>query len=312
MKVVAIVAIILIGVVMYAFFDLYLRENFPNGLWLVSKEQSAQSSNWLSNLLSGSETDSNSGNSTASTDYSNNSNSGPSNNYIPGTSTPKKEEPAKPVISPYYGLAEIQSVKAENSYHVSLITLSVRPRQGENINITGWTVKTRRGGAIIPQAMEYYQSSYIPHNIIIREYNTIYLIGAKSPLGSDRSFRLNTCFGYLSKSRNFYPSVYTSCPKLELEELYHLKPYCQDFLLRSYGCKMPDYSEDFKVSTDSQCVEYILDYFTYSGCYKNHYQEDNFLYDYWYVYLNRNIVEPLHDVIYLYDQNGLLIDEYIY
>lgn len=296
---------------MYSFFDQYLKENLPSDFWLVSKEQSAQSSNWLSNLLTGpgssnTETSPESGSSTNYNNYSNNS--GGSNSS--GSSSSKQE--VKPTVSPYYGLAEIRGVREKNSSHVSLITLSIRPRQGENIDITGWTIETRKGKAVIPQAMEYYQSFYIPHNIIIKENNTIYLIGAKSPLGSDKSFRLNSCFGYLSRSRNFYPSVRTNCPSLDLEELYHLKPYCQDFLLHSYGCEMPDYSSDFKISTDSQCVDFILEYFTYSGCFKKHSQKDNFLSDYWYVYLNNDIVEPLHDIIYLYDQNGLLIDEYIY
>lgn len=221
-------------------------------------------------------------------------------------------EPKTPTVSPYIDKVKINRVQTANQYRPSLVTLSVKPYKGEPINITGWTIKTRKGTFIIPKGIEKYQKNMPLDNIIIKEQLSVYLIGDASPLGSNQNFRTNKCFGYLNQSLDFYPSVYGSCPKPKLEDVSHLNPYCQDFILHSYGCKMPNYSKDFKISTDSQCVSYILDYFTYNGCFKKYSQDPDFLKNYWYIYLDRNFVQDYHDTVYLYDQYGLLVDQYTY
>ena len=75
---------------------------------------------------------------------------------------------------------------------------------------------------------------------------------------------------------------------------------------------MPKYSDDFKISTDSKCVSYILNYYTYNGCLKRSSKDEDFLSKYWYIFINKNIVEELHDTIYLHDNNDLLVDKYTY
>jgi hypothetical protein len=221
-------------------------------------------------------------------------------------------EPKTPTVSPYIDKVKINRVKTANQYSPSLVTLSVGPYKGEPINITGWTIKTRKGTFTIAKGIEKYQKNMPLTNIIIKEQLYVYLIGDVSPLGSNQNFRTNKCFGYLNQSLDFYPSIYSSCPKPKLEDISHLNPYCQNFILHQYGCKMPNYSKDFKISTDSQCVSYVLDYFTYSGCFKRYSQDPDFLKNYWYVYLDRNFVQDYHDTVYLYDQYGLLVDQYTY
>lgn len=249
-----------------------------------------------------------------------------SSNNSSRTQTDKKEEPKPdqkpqpkpqpevktPTVSPYIDKVKINRVQTANQYRPSLVTLSIRPYKGEPINITGWIIKTRKGTFATPKGIEKYQKNMPLDNIIIKEQLSVYLIGDVGPLGSNQNFRTNKCFGYLNQTLDFYPSIYNSCPKPELENLSNLNPYCQDFILHQYSCKMPNYSKDFKISTDSQCVSYILDYFTYNGCFKRHFQDDDFLKDYWYVYLDRNFVQEYHDTVYLYDQYGLLVDQYAY
>jgi len=237
-----------------------------------------------------------------------------SSNYTqPTNQEPKpKPKPKTPTVSPYIDKVKINRVKTANQYSPSLVALSIRPYKGEPINITGWTIKTRKGTFTIPKGIEKYQKNMPLDNIIIKDQLSVYLIGNVSPLGSNQNFRTNKCFGYLNQSLDFYPSIYGSCPKPELEDLSHLNPYCQDFILHQSGCKMPNYSKDFKISTDSQCVSYILDYFTYNGCFKRYSQDPDFLKNYWYIYLDRNFVQDYHDTVYLYDQYGLLVDQYVY
>ena len=218
-----------------------------------------------------------------------------------------------PKSTPHYiGKVKIDSVREATEQHPSLIRLSVRPLKGEPINLTGWTIKTRKGTFNIPKGMEKYQKSGTSRSIVISESMSVYLIGDIEPFGTRKNFRFNKCFGYLSKSEDLYPSSYNYCEAPELEDLEGFTPYCKEYLINQRGCEMPNYSEDFKISTDSKCVSYILNYFTYNGCFNRYSKEDDFLSDYWYIYVNKNIVEELHDTIYLYDQNNNLIDKYSY
>jgi len=161
--------------------------------------------------------------------------------------------------------------------------------------------------------VEKYQSLKNEKDILVRGYTTIYLIGEKSPLTTD-AFRINTCFGYLKGYKELYPSTYVSCPKPKKEDLYDLNPFCQEFVLDLRRCEIPEYSDNLKIATNYSCTKYLNENFNYSGCYKNYNKEEDFLKNYWYVYAGSgaNLIEPLHDIISLHDQNGYLVDDYKY
>lgn len=215
-------------------------------------------------------------------------------------------------ISPYYGKVKISSIQTETEYHPSLIRLRVNIYPGDKINITGWRIKTRKGEITIPKGTEKYQYYAVPHDIIIKESLYIYLIGDSNPLGRDKNFRVNKCFGYLKNRYTFYPSLYTYCEKPKLEDISHLNPYCQEFILRIPRCKVPDYSDNTKIMFDMECRNYMDAKFNYRSCLKDLSRDEDFLTNYWYIYRNTNMIEPLHDTIYLYDPNGLLVDKYMY
>ena len=219
-------------------------------------------------------------------------------------SDPKREtetpEPVDSTVSPYIDKVNISRLQKANERNPSVITLRVKPYKGEPINLANFKIKTRKGTFTISQS------------IIIKEALTVYLVGDTNPLQTGDSFRADKCFGYLSKSKNLYPSFSVRCSAPKLEDLPGLTPYCQDFIIKSSSCKMPDYSSDFKISTDPKCVSYILNYYTYSGCLKRSSKDEDFLSKYWYIYINKNIVEELHDTIFLYDGNDLLVDKYVY
>lgn len=223
--------------------------------------------------------------------------------------------------SPYFDKIKILSVSSQTSSRPSVIRLSTRLNEEEEINITGWQIRGNKGVAIITQGIETYlpYSSNPGEDIFIRDATTIYLQGTSSPLGVNKSFRPNKCFGYLRDIYNFVPSVSISkkCPSIKLEEISHLGEYCQDFILRELRrCEVPDYSDNLNITFDSECTSYISSHvdknFSYQGCFRNYSKDKDFLSNYWYVYLGHDMVSRLHDSLYLRDQNGLVVAKHLY
>lgn len=215
----------------------------------------------------------------------------------------KKEEPKVQL--------RISDVSAENYYRPSLITLNYKTGK-EKVNITGWKIKTRQGEFTISQGIEKYNSYATESDIFAGQYETVYIIGDKSPLGR-KNFRTNKCFCYLTESYKFYPSIWSSCPSAsKKEDTSYLSSACQDFIERFYGCETPNYSQKLEIATDSACVGYINRHFNYNGCLDDYSKDNDFLQNRWYIYTGSDIVDSSHDTIYLYDQKGNLIDKYSY
>lgn len=227
-----------------------------------------------------------------------------------------KQEADKINVSPYFEKVKISTVKAKSFSSCSLITLSVQSEDKEKINITGWRIRGNKGEIIIPQGIEMfssYEGILAPQDISVGQYDKIYLLSQDSPLGKNRNFRLNKCFGYFLNDYKIFPSFSRKCPKPKLEEISHLKEYCQEFILKLGTCEIPDYSEDYGILYDNECVSYLRENLKYSSCFKKHSKDENFFDNYWYVYLGEyDIVSKLHDTLYLRDKNGLLIDKYLY
>lgn len=279
MKAIVVVFTILIGIAAYSFFDQYLSlENNP-----VNSTQSASVSQTVKTKT-----------------QSNNPTNNPINNPVNNPTENKKPD------------VKISGLQATSYYSPSMITLSVQPKYGEKINMTGWKIKARKGEIIIPKGIEKYQSYRDSKDIILKDYAIIYIINDLNPLGKGKNFCLNKCFGYIKNYHKFYPSFYTYCPKPKLQDITELNPYCQEFILRLSNCEIPDYSNNMKISLDSQCTSYLRDNFNYSACFKKYSNDEDFLKNYWYIYVGTDIVHELHDTVYLYDQTGLLVDKHTY
>lgn len=220
-------------------------------------------------------------------------------------------------VSPYFKKVKISSAKIETSSRPALITLTTNLKNDEKINITGWSIEGKNGKIIIPQGVEkyyHYYNSYSNEDIFIKKGDRIYLSSGYNPLGRDRNFRLNKCLGYLTNSFDFDIAVSKNCPKPTKEEIWHLNPCCQQFILRLRPCQFPDYSENINVRGDKQCIEYINENLNNAGCFKNHSQDSNFLGNAWHIYLNGKdiVANNCYDTLYLRDQNGLIINTYSY
>ncbi len=219
-------------------------------------------------------------------------------------------------ISPYFDKVEISRVQIETSSRSSLITLNSDLERGEEINITGWQIKGKGGSFTIPQGIEKYRTYYGPiptENIFVKRGDKIYLSNASNPLGRGINFRPNKCLGYLTNYRDFAISLSKKCPRPTEEEISRLDPCCQEFIFDSETCKIPDYSSNFTILSDSECVFYLNENFNYDGCFRNYFRDEDFIMENWHIYMNRNLVVSNGcDTIYLRDQNNLFIDKYTY
>lgn len=217
-------------------------------------------------------------------------------------------------LSPYFRKVKISNVRVPYSSYPSVITLRTSLNKEEEINITGWQVEGKRGKTTIPQGIERYFPSLSPKdNIIIKKDDIVYLSSGQGPLGKKRSFRSNKCFGYLTESGDSSLSLPKSCPKPRKEDIFHLNPCCQEFILQIRGCEVPDYSRNFRIYQDPECVSYLEKNFNYSGCFRNYVGDENFLWNSWYIFLNFDVATgDFCDTVYLRDQNGLFVDKHSY
>lgn len=230
-------------------------------------------------------------------------------------STPAKRT-FKINTSPYFGKVKISSISSQASSRPSLITLSTYLKNEEEMNITGWQIKGRKGSFVIPGGIEKYYPGYNPvptESIFVKRGDIIYLSGASNPLGRGRNFRPNKCLGYLANYYDFPIPLPKNCPKPESEEISHLDFCCQEFILALPRCKVPDYSGNLRISTDSECTSYLTDNFNYADCYMKYSRDEDFTGENWHIYMNFDFVVTNDcDTLYLRDQNGLLVDKYSY
>src|SRR3989344_1588569 len=79
-------------------------------------------------------------------------------------------------LSPYFRKIRISSASAYSTFNYpSKISLNYYLNSGENLNITGWKIKSNDGEIEIPKAIDNYDlsASYIPKDIILQNYGYI-------------------------------------------------------------------------------------------------------------------------------------------
>jgi len=218
-----------------------------------------------------------------------------------------------PVTSPYFG-----KVKFSSASHTT-IRLSSQFKTDEKINISGWKIKGADGEITIPQGMELFlseTSATTKENIYLKQSDQAYLLSAKVPFGMSLAFRPNKCFGYLKDSYKNLPYVPSKiCPTIDKNEICHFTTECQSAILSLRSCQPINYSTLY-LSFNSDCQSYIENYISrnlsYNGCVENYYKDKDFYQKIWYVYVGYDIVCKCNDTLYLYDQQGLLVDQYSY
>ena len=218
-------------------------------------------------------------------------------------------------VSPYFEKVKISGARLKTSSYPALITLSTFLEKEQEINITSWSIRGRRGSFLIPQAIEKYRHIYGPslkEDIFVKYRDKVYLSGAAGPLGRNINFRPNKCMGYLSNYHYFPISISKNCPRPTKEEISHLELCCQQFINSLSRCEAPDYSQKLSVLFDTECIAYINNNLNYEGCFKKYSKTEGFLEKSWHIYMDTDFIRKECDTLYLRDQNGLLVHKYLY
>ena len=211
--------------------------------------------------------------------------------------------------SPYF--ENLKIVQVWRWSQIPVIELEIRNlKEGQRLNVSKFKVKGKKFYKEIGKAKELWRYGGKEKEVLVENYQRVYLIGTSSPLGS--SFRLNKCFGYLKNSFKFFPDFYFLCPKPKLKEISFLSPLCQEFILNLRNCEIPNWQNFREIAIDKKCVTYLNQHFNYNGCVKDHYLDDDFLKNTWYLYLGKFSLNQLHDQIQIFDENKNLVTEFFY
>ena len=218
-------------------------------------------------------------------------------------------------LSPYWGKVTIGGFSAKTGDSQGELSLDSRLAEGEALNITGfWAQSNRRARMFIPQAIAVYNPFATPASgdIILRGGQTVKLYSSSSAIGR-AGMRLNRCTGYLEHALDFAPELPLDCPDdITNVSLLGFRGKCQDYA-RSLGrCEVPDLNHP-DLAGDEVCREYLRD-FNYSGCFRKHHTDPDFLTNEWWIWTLENFLEAddRHDRLLLFDRQGLLVGEHVY
>jgi|SRR3989344_6258716 len=232
---------------------------------------------------------------------------------IPESSIPKGF--TREQLSPDFQKILISSASASAwGDYPTTITVYSRLSKEENINITGWRIKSNRRELTIPQAVGVYEpSGAAPEGDIILSGNEyVYIYSTRSPIG--RNFRLNKCTGYLENTSDFEPALPRSCPTVKKEEISHLSGQCQSYIFSLGVCQPPNldtYNSLPGTDQGNECRAFLSN-INFNSCFTKYSRDSDFLSNQWRVWVNQNILDSQHDRLLLFDKEGKVVDDYIY
>lgn len=208
-------------------------------------------------------------------------------------------------LSPFFHKIRIGNLSAGNSYSYGLISLSYAVNETTTIDVTGWQLKSNRGGEYIPTAVNLYDPSGLTPatDIFMKSGQTLNIYSSTSPF----NLRLNKCIGYLQNANHFNPALPLSCPYVNQSDISTFTGVCQQYIYSLGSCVLPDMSNISIPQNDYACRAY-LENLNYSGCLVKHVNDSDFLSSEWRVWMGSNVIDPIHDVVLLLDRNGLLVD----
>lgn len=213
------------------------------------------------------------------------------------------ERESQPVV-------RINSIKWPTSSNAFMeIVLRSDLKKDETVDITGWTIKSNYGLFRIPQAQEIYAFNGPKQDIVLHYRDKARLFSGQGPKGN---FRLNKCMGYIGDVVSFTPSIPKTCPRILRSEIDDFSGYGQDYLLSLKTCENPLANPPVP-HDDFACFDYLKT-LNYAGCVEKYKDDDDFLSDEWWVWLDDkiNIFDRVHDKVQLLDKEGNVVDEYRY
>jgi hypothetical protein len=216
-------------------------------------------------------------------------------------------------LSPYFKKITFGGVSPSNPYYYGTITLSsygLAP--SDTVDITGWQIKTNRGGEYIPQAIDLYDPSGLaaPSDIFLRQNQEVYIYSSPGPF----NLRLNECIGYIGNTNKFTPPLPQNCPYVDEQAISKMgfTGSCESYIYSLGACQVPDPNNVQVPQTDYACQNYLENNFNYKACFNAHASDADFLSSQWWIWAGSSPLDEYHDTVNLLDRNGLLADQYVY
>lgn len=250
------------------------------------------------------------------------SNSGTQNQNVNNSNTPIGTTPPNTKVkqeSEYERWVNIQN-KTRSRYDGAAgeesITISVSHSAPKPIDISEWQIWSVATGnrATIGKGLLYPQENGggLLSPIILNPGEEAIVYTGLSPL--KYSFKQNICFGYMEKQFNSY-RINNQCPYLEDAALplpfFDRRDECKEFIERLPQCEVPNKDADYPDGISEQCQNHIESLVGYDNCMNYWRNNENFLYEDWFVYLNRTgkMYRDRNEKILLFDERGILVDE---
>jgi len=216
-------------------------------------------------------------------------------------------------LSPYFQEVRISSAWPANySAYGEIILSSYSLGASATIDITGWQIKTNRSGEYVPQAIDLYDPSGLsaPTDILLGRGQYVYLYSSSGPF----NLRLNKCIGYIGNTNKTTPALPQNCPYIDQSAISKLgfTGACETYIYSLGSCQVPDMNSMRIPSNDYACRDYLVNNFNYKACFLAHVGDADFLSNQWWVWMGGSPLDPYHDIVNLFDRNGLLVDQYSY
>jgi len=180
----------------------------------------------------------------------------------------------------------------------------------EFVDVTGWSIRTNRGGEFIPQAVNLYNpfGTAVQSDIKLGQSDTLTIYANSAPT----NLRLNKCVGYLNDTNQWNPQLPLSCPSIDRSEIQSFTGACQNYILSVGGCQTANLGDPRIPQNDFSCRDYIASHFSYRSCYDAHVADADFLSHQVWVWAGSNPLDPFHDRVMLLDAQGNLVDYFTY
>ena len=177
-------------------------------------------------------------------------------------------------LSSYFHQVRFGTVYAGNGYYSSgQISLNTYLYQQSStgisaVNVTGWQIKSNRGGEFIPQAVNLYDPTGLAPatDIYLKNGDYLNIYSSSAPV----NVRINKCMGYLPNGNQFNPPLPQNCPYLDKSQIQSFSGACQNYIMSLSACQLPDFSNPAMPQNDFACRDYINNHFSYHSCFNDH------------------------------------------
>lgn len=243
-----------------------------------------------------------------------------------------KEARLRGEVSPYEGAVTLRGGRARERFaQTEYVELSARSSNTTDIPITGWMLES----VITGQRAVIGESTNLPFPGTINTVSTLilepgdraYVVTGRSPIGV--SFRANKCTGYFEQYQDFSPRLSKQCvdPTEEFDDFSTIpvtnvrlerdeREKCRTYINRNVRrCEIviDDFDavdRDIEEPLSNQCIAFIEETYTYSGCVENHRFDSDFYKEELRVFLGSpaELWRADREIIRLLDAQGRTVD----